>query len=178
MVVVPYIEGLSEKLSRVYRKHNISCAMKPHTTIRSLLVHPKDKIEKGKTCGVVYQIPCSNCNKVYIGETSRQLDTRCKEHKDDVQKHTQGVSTRSQRKTSATVLHTSALTDHAAATSHVIDWTNIDIKAKEDNLMKRIIKEAICIRKTKNNMNRDAGRHTLSHVYDSLLARRPRGGGQ
>jgi hypothetical protein len=43
MVVIPYVAGLSEKVSRVLKKHCIATAMKPHTTIRNNLVHPKDK---------------------------------------------------------------------------------------------------------------------------------------
>ena len=41
LVVVPYIEGLSEKASRVFRKHGIAIAMKSHTTLRNMLVHPR-----------------------------------------------------------------------------------------------------------------------------------------
>ncbi|XP_072028416.1 uncharacterized protein [Amphiura filiformis] len=40
MVVIPYVEGLSEKLQRIFRKHKISVAMKPHNTLKRLLVHP------------------------------------------------------------------------------------------------------------------------------------------
>ena len=41
LVVIPYIEGLSERLSRVFKKHNFSTAMKPYITLRRMLVHPK-----------------------------------------------------------------------------------------------------------------------------------------
>ena len=40
------IEGLSEKAARVFKKHGIATAMKPHTTLRNMLVHPKDKRDK------------------------------------------------------------------------------------------------------------------------------------
>ncbi len=46
MVVIPYVQGLSESVDRVMRKHGDTTAMRPHCTLRSLLVHPK-KI-KGK----------------------------------------------------------------------------------------------------------------------------------
>jgi len=67
-VVISYVEGVSEAVTRVYR-HNISSAMRPHTTIRNLLVHPKDKVTKDDTAECIYRIPCKNCQKVYIGET-------------------------------------------------------------------------------------------------------------
>ena len=43
LVVLPYIEGLSEKASRVFKKQGFSTSLKPHHTIKSVLVHPKDK---------------------------------------------------------------------------------------------------------------------------------------
>ncbi len=35
-------------------------------------------MEKNK--GVVYSIPCMDCNSVYVGETGRNLEKRLKEH--------------------------------------------------------------------------------------------------
>ena len=45
MVVLPYVDGASEKLARIIKKRGIVMAMKPHSTLRSLLVHPKDKTD-------------------------------------------------------------------------------------------------------------------------------------
>ena len=38
---------------------------------------PQKHVDKG----VVYQIPCAQCNEVYIRETGRPLKTRVSEHK-------------------------------------------------------------------------------------------------
>ena len=46
LVVLPYIQGLSEGLERVFKKHNVALSMKPHQTLRNVLVHPKDKLDK------------------------------------------------------------------------------------------------------------------------------------
>ena len=100
MAVVPYVKGLSEKISRIFRKRNISTAMKPHCTLRRMLVSPKDKTEPREG---VYTINCQNCDGVYIGETKRSLSTRVKEHKDEVEKLTaQRPFTRANRKESET----------------------------------------------------------------------------
>ena len=175
LAVLPYVTGVSEALNRTFRKYNISTAMKPHMTLRQLLIHPKDKVESMKRCGVVYSIPCANCENVYIGETGRKLETRLREHQEDVEKNTVGVATRSRRKESATELHKSALTDHAAAHNHIIDWNKTKILDRDSETIKRGIKEAMWIRKTKT-LNRDEGRHHLSHAYDALLTANRQGG--
>ena len=38
-------------------------------------------LQKHMDKGVVYQIPCAQCDEVYIGETGRPLKTRISEHK-------------------------------------------------------------------------------------------------
>ena len=45
LVTVPYIQGLIEKLQRIYHSHQISTAVRPDTSLRKMLVHPKDKID-------------------------------------------------------------------------------------------------------------------------------------
>ena len=104
LVVLPYVRGMSERIARTLNKHNIQSAMKPATTLRSLLVHPKDKIHRMDNVGVVYEIPCNNCEKKCIGETGRRLSTctRNKEHKIDAEKNRKGPSTCPMNKTSLT----------------------------------------------------------------------------
>jgi len=43
------------------------------------------KQEKEEITDYVYKIPCSNCEKTYIGETGRKFGTRLKEHKTEVE---------------------------------------------------------------------------------------------
>ena len=66
-MVFPYVEGVSERVHRVMRKYGIVTATHPHTTLRCLLVHPKDKVELAEQGELVYQIPCKNCGAEYIG---------------------------------------------------------------------------------------------------------------
>ena len=77
---LPYVRGVSEKLQRAFKNHGIKTYHKPFNTMKSMLVNPKDKTPITKKCGVVYHIPCQDCDKYYIGETSRSLGTRLKEH--------------------------------------------------------------------------------------------------
>ena len=53
---------------------------RPINTIRSILVHPKDKTPDAQKCGLVYQVECPACPLTYIGETGRTLATRMKDH--------------------------------------------------------------------------------------------------
>ena len=78
--------------------------------------------------------------------------------------------TRSRKKDSISEQHPSALTDHVAQTNHTIDWDNIKLPMKEADWRIRGIREAILIRKRKDNaLNRDGGRHNLSDCYNRLL---------
>ena len=119
---------------------------------------------------MIYQIPCNNCEKVYIGETARQFHFRLQEHRKEVDDITnKGTRTRSTRKESSSTLHKSAITDHAAQENHLINWEESKIVGREADWKTRIIKEAISIRKQPGVMNRDEGAYKLSHGYDSLL---------
>ena len=166
MVVLPYISGVSEKLARIFKKRAIASAMKPHVTLKNLLVHPKDKTDPKEG---VYTIDCAGCEKKYVGETKRKLKVRVKEHRTEAEKVSQGsVYTRDRKRQSQSEMWGSALTDHSVKENHLIDWESAKIVDKERENQARGIKEAIYIRKIPN-LNRDEGRYHLSHLYDDLL---------
>ena len=81
---IPYVEGVSVAVTRVYKRYGVSTTMRPHTTIRNLLVHPKDKVNTEETAECVYRISCKKCRKVYIGETGRSLGVRLKKQRKEV----------------------------------------------------------------------------------------------
>jgi len=68
LVVLPYVEGTSERIPRVMRKHQVPLAMRPVKTLKSLLVHPNDKQEKEDITYCVYNIP----KAVHIRKEGRQ----------------------------------------------------------------------------------------------------------
>ena len=75
------------KVQRICWKYRVSTATRPTNTLKSLLVHSKDK-NKNKTKNktkkkkkkniletsqVVYEVPYKGCSKSYVGQTRRQL---------------------------------------------------------------------------------------------------------
>ena len=92
MIVIPYVEKVSEAIVRIMKKHNVPVAMKPWKTLKDLLVHPKDKQNKEDITECVYKVPCANCDKTYVGETGRKLGVRLHEHKTEVESKTKRTS--------------------------------------------------------------------------------------
>ena len=111
-VVIPYVQDLSESVSRVYKRHDIPTAMRPFQSMRSLLVHPKDKHRPQDICECVYKIPCKNCNKTYIGETGRAFGVRLQKHRQEVSQRDVKAYTRSTSRSLAGEQNKSAVTDH------------------------------------------------------------------
>ncbi|XP_070573727.1 uncharacterized protein [Ptychodera flava] len=170
-VVIPYVEKVSEALARVYKQHGISTSMKPHTTLRNILVHPKDKPDREKVCDCVYKIPCCSCNKVYIGETGRSLGVRLKEHKKEVDEISERSFTRATQRRASKEYNKSAITDHVAQNNHIIDWSAAQIIDRESDRLSRQIREYIHIRgQGASIMNRDEGAYQLQHIYDHHYA--------
>ena len=170
MAVLPYKEGLSQRIRRVFNKHGISTSFKPHKTLRNILVHPKDKRDITETAECVYEIPCLNCDKSYIGETSRLFRYRLEEHKTEAEKASKKAYTRSQKSSVSGEQNKSAITDHVAEDNHVIGWKQSKIRDRENIRSRRHIKESIWIRsRGAKTLNRDSGNYFLPHIYDQLL---------
>ena len=77
-VLLPYIEGMTNKIAKVSRKKQISTIFCPPTSLRNILDKTKDSVDPKLRMGI-YSIPCS-CGEVYIGETCRSIKLRLKEH--------------------------------------------------------------------------------------------------
>ena len=158
------------------KKHKIGTTIKPHSKLRQILVHPKDKIDQDHKCNVIYEIPCRSCNKTYVGETGRTFSTRKKEHQKECEKETAGRLTRTQKDKAEQENLKSAISDHCKRNNHIMDWDNTRIITSESNKLKRWMKEAIEIRKrAQDTINRDEGAYMLSHTWDSIL-QKPAGG--
>ena len=153
-VGLPYMQGTSEALTRVFKAHGVGTYHRPINTIRSMLVHPKDKTPDAQKCGLVYQVECPECSLTYIGETGRMLATRMKDH----------LNLRNPL---------TAVGEHCAHEHHTITKDSVRILAREDGWLKRKVREAIEIKIGQPAMNRDQG-YELPPIYDELLLSRDR----
>ena len=122
---------------------------RPINTIRSLLVHPKDKTTDLQKCGVVYNITCPQCQHLYVGETGRTLATRTKDHTSHTSQPT-------------------AVGDYCREHGHAINKNNVEVLAREEGWFKRKVREAIEIRTIQPTINRDQG-FDLPAIYNEIL---------
>ena len=79
------------------KKYGVATTMRSHTTLRCLLVHPKDKVELAAG-ELVYVIPGKNCGVKYIGETGRLLKTQLDEQRKDIDNTNNEKYTRRRKK--------------------------------------------------------------------------------
>ena len=152
-VVLPFVNTISSRLKRAFHNKDIDIAFKSSNTLRSRLVHAKDKVPRQIRSGIVYKITCADCHDCYIGETSRTLNERLKEHKRALRLNNPSQS---------------AIAEHSHNTGHNIKWDEARIIDFESNWLKRKIKEALWIRRVNPALNRDSG-YTLSPIYGPVI---------
>ena len=81
-ISAPYFPDLSESLKLLFRYTYIQVFFKGQNNIKSMLMHPKDKVDPSLKKDIVYQWSCTNpgCKSSYIRETSRSLCEPVKKH--------------------------------------------------------------------------------------------------
>ena len=64
-------------------KYKVRGFSKSISTIKSLLMHPKDPIPDAQKTDIIYhqKCPADNCTAEYIGETNRSLKERVSDHR-------------------------------------------------------------------------------------------------
>ena len=146
LVILPYAKDFSEKVAKVLRSFSIKVAHKP---IRTISNKPKDKIGKDDNRGIVYKIRCKSCDRVYVGQTSRALKTRAKEH----------------AKAIATLDENSLLAKHHVLHNHEIDLENVEIVDRSPTWRQRLFLEAWHSVRDKNSINAHIA---LPSVYKNI----------
>lgn len=81
MFFIQYRGKLTEHYEQSLKKCNAPVKMiMTLTKLKTVLPSLKPSVDKAFKSGVVYQILCPHCNMCYVGQTSRHLQTRFKEH--------------------------------------------------------------------------------------------------
>ena len=148
-MVIPYYGGLSESIKNIGRKLGVQVHCKGGTTIKNLLMSPKDKDPILKQSGVICSYHCDrvDCDEEYIGESSRTFGERFKEH----------------------LKPPSPIYDHSNISGHSVTIYNFKIIGREDLNQIRTIKEALYIRVNDPSLNRNVGKYHLPHVWDEVM---------
>ena len=80
------MQGVSEPSRRVLAQVDTGVGLKPHCMLPSVFRKPQDHFVDSEKSGLVYAIPCRDCDAAYIGETGNSFKTRKLEHSDAVKR--------------------------------------------------------------------------------------------
>ena len=148
-VALPYIKGLSEQYRHTLAKYRVRVFFKGTSTIKSLLMHPKDPTPDAQKTDIIYhwKCPVNNCTAECIGETNRSLKERVSDHRNQT---------------------TSAIRNHHISTKYpkaeLKDFTIID---RESNNLHHQAKKALHI--YIKDINRSIGKVRIPSVFNKLL---------
>ena len=90
---------------------------------------------------VVYSYKCPGCHALYYGKTTRNLDTRCREHL--------GINKAGQKIKS----NCSAIGDHISKSDHNGSLEDFDILSKTENFFDLLIHESLLILRDYPSLN-------------------------
>ena len=137
-IVIPYVQGLGESIKSTCSKYGIQTYFRGNRTLKQMLVRPKDQDPKEMKSGVIYSYQCGaiDCGEKYIGETSRILKERYKEH----------------------LREPFPIQVHSQLTGHQLSLDNFNIIGREGQDLTRLIKESIYIRVNNPTLNRNIGK--------------------
>ena len=152
---MPYEKGIAEQLKRVANRYGLEVIFTRSLSLKSKL--PTNPFKSCSTCGVVYKVTCS-CYKRYIGETGRTIEKRIKEHQADVnnQKSIEKIT---------------GLSQHLRESRHTPIWKEVEIIAKENNIVKRKFKESVAITQERkdNLLNKKEERKVISDIWSAII---------
>lgn len=149
IILKKYLSQLNPNFKITFSGHNLN---------QKFFSKAKDPLPVGKSSGLIYQIPCNNCNGNYIGETIQLLETRLYQHNRDVER--KSVST--------------ALCEHTTKTGHSFNFKKASILCYEENDKKRKLREAIEICKNQKSVNFKTDADGINKIFSPLIKMRHR----
>ena len=130
---------------------------------RSLSLKSKlqtNPFKSDSTCGVIYKITCSCCKK-YVGETGRTIEERI----ETIEEHEADVNNK------RSVEKIAGLSQHLRESRHTPNWKEIEILARENNIVKRKFKESVAISQEKKNnlLNKKEEGKVISVIWSAII---------
>ncbi|XP_044745172.1 uncharacterized protein LOC123307035 [Coccinella septempunctata] len=151
-ISLPYIEELTPLLNKLIPSEKFILATRNVKQLRSFFTKHKDHTSLLQCNGVVYKIPCQNCEAVFIGQTSTFLRQRLSSHRSD----------------NNTKKKSSALAIHAVEEEHQPVFDAVEVLDRERNLEGRLFMEMVRISQEEHSVNSRKDIQNLS-IMNSLL---------
>ena len=141
LLVLPFNESFVS-LPKILKIFNVHVVFRNTHTVKNVLIKNSPRNNEG----CVYCITCKDCDKVYIGQTGKDLNTRIKQHQ---------YSVRSGQLSSGIFVHVKDM-------GHSIDWNNSKKIVNSNSIVERNLIESCIIKHSFNNsMNLSLGLYKL-----------------
>jgi len=151
--VVPFINTIPYKFIQLINSYNKKLAFTVNNKLNFFIKLYKDPIDRLSHSNVIYKICCKECDSSYVGQTSRKLSTRIKEHKANINRPSEPLS---------------VVSGHRLE-GHEFDWDNILILDEEPSYKKRLISEMLHISQQCNGLNVQSDTDLLDKSYIPLI---------
>ena len=144
-LILPFNENLLN-IKAILKKLNINLIFTFNNTIKNILI--KNSPKTSTSC--IYKIPCNHCEKYYVGQTSKSLQTRIKQHQYNIR----------------TANESSAIFLHYQQFDHPVSWKDSSVIMSVPEFYKRNLLESIIIKTTDNN---NINIHPGLYISDGIL---------
>lgn len=154
LFIVPYASSVSKKLFPVLKKHNFKLVYSCKNKLAKFIKTGKDMLDLMSESCVIYKINCKDCNASYVRQTKRQLRTRLKKHRSDINK----------RSGSPSIIST-----HRINFQHDFEWNNVEILNRKCSYDKNLVSEMIHIKKQSFGINKQRDTESFPDLYIPIL---------
>ena len=148
-IVIPCTQGLCKSIEKICSRYGKQTQFKSNSTIKNLLVPPKNKDPMENKSGTNYCFQCRDltCDEECIKQTSRTFGERFKED----------------------LKEPSPINNLSNNTGHSTTQDNFQIIGREGHGIARTIKESIYIRVNNSTLNRNIGKFNLHNACNRVL---------
>jgi len=160
----PYHPRARRLYNILKKEFGIDVIYKKTQTLGDIILKKGRQIEKGFRRNVVYSIPCAQCPKKYVGQTTATLNKRNSQHKNWCLKKHKKEILKSTKKNDG-------MAYHHHSTGHNIDFDRTEIITEEKNYWRRLIIEGMEIKKLgENRANRQVG-YEIDDSWNPIIER-------